>query len=209
MLSLSSAAIVEKNKLASDGNWLILLEIVLTDGQEIRVCRNTDDVLWDGETWVAFPFELDDMAEMSAGEVPQLAVRLGNQTKAIQQYLESGNGGVGATVTIRVVHKPKDEDPTGSAEIEMAYVCTGCSATSEWATFTLGTGNPFRKRFPRNRVFKNICRWGFKSVQCGFVETELLPYATCNKTLSACRERQNSKRFGGFPAAGTSALYVD
>jgi lambda family phage minor tail protein L len=231
MLSLSSAAIIEKNKLSTNTNWIILLEIQLTDGQVIRVCRNTENVLWGGEEWVAFPFTIDDISEQSAGEEPQLTVSVGNQTRAIQSYIEDGNGGVGATVTIRVVFQKYYgqntylEDVDGapitdveddyiylihtaepSVELEYEYVCTGCTATSEWVTFTLGaSNNNFRRAFPRHKAYKNICRWKFKSPQCGYTGTE---FDTCPKTLAACRERGNSTRYGGFPSIGTGALYV-
>ncbi len=199
MLSLSSAAIIEKNKLSTNTNWIILLEIALTTGETIRVCRNNDDITWDDETWIAFPFQMDDLSEQSANEVPQISIMVGNQTKAMQTYIENADGGIGAEVTIRVIYKYKDEDPTDDAEIEMSFTCTGCTATSEWVTFTLGTGNPFRKRYPKHRVFKNICRWKFKSDQCGYTGTS---YTTCNKTLSDCRARKKLISFRWLSFSG-------
>ena len=47
MLTLSSAAIMEKNSLSSDGVWAVLAKIVLPDGvTTLRLCRNTDDIGW-------------------------------------------------------------------------------------------------------------------------------------------------------------------
>ncbi len=56
-LSLSSIAIEEKNKLATDSVFLICLEITIPGVAEpVRVVRNNEDLTWQGETWVAFPF---------------------------------------------------------------------------------------------------------------------------------------------------------
>ena len=51
-LSLSSAAILEKNKLESSGSWLILMKIVFPDSSAttIKVVRNTEDVVWPTST---------------------------------------------------------------------------------------------------------------------------------------------------------------
>jgi phage-related protein len=47
MLTLSSAAIMEKNSLSSDGVWAVLAKIILPDGvTTLRLCRNTEDVGW-------------------------------------------------------------------------------------------------------------------------------------------------------------------
>lgn len=230
MLSLSTAAILEKNKIASKTSWIILIEILLSSGETLRFCRNTENITWRTYEWLAFPFEIDDMKEVSTSETPQLILSVGNQTKAIQAYVENAGGGVGSTVKIYVIYTKGPqylEDVTGEfitnidgvkfeleykgddPVLELEYVCTGCAATANWVSFTLGVSNKFRQIFPKHKAYKNICRWKFKTEQCGFVDTDTLQFDTCNKTLSDCRLRQNSKRFGGFPSVGTGALYVD
>lgn len=209
MLSLSTAAILEKNKIASKTSWIILIEILLPSGETLRFCRNTENITWRTYEWLAFPFEIDDMKEVSTSETPQLILSVGNQTKAIQAYVENAGGGVGSTVKIYVIYTKGPQYQEYDPVLELEYVCTGCAATANWVSFTLGVSNKFRQIFPKHKAYKNICRWKFKSEQCGFVDTDTLQFDTCNKTLSDCRLRQNSKRFGGFPSVGTGALYVD
>ena len=62
MLSLSAAAIAEKHELGNASPFLVLLEIQL-DVDTIRVVQNTENITWDGETWVAFPFKLSGLDE--------------------------------------------------------------------------------------------------------------------------------------------------
>lgn len=203
MLTLSSAAIVEKNKLASSGAWLVLLEINLPGGSNIlRVVNNTENVTWAGEEWVAFPFEIDDMTEDRAGEVPQINLRVSNITKAIQIYLEQNEGGVRSEVILRVVHS--DHLDLATAEAEFVFECLACSADASWITFTLGTANPFRRRFPRRRLLSEFCNWTFKGAECGYTGAT----TTCNKTLTTCRALNNTARFGGFPGVGRRGFYA-
>ncbi len=59
MRVLPQNLIIEKNRLASAGSWIILIEITLTDGDStvLRIARNTEDVT--AEDWA---FQLIDRA---------------------------------------------------------------------------------------------------------------------------------------------------
>jgi lambda family phage minor tail protein L len=206
MLTLSTAAILEKNKLANTGAWLVLLQITLPDDTVLRVCSNTEDVTWPssgGDLYVAFPFELDEIGENSKGERPQVEVRVGNVTRQIQLYMEQASGGVGSTVVLRVVHSAHLD--LTDAEVELTFTCINAWADSQWAHFVLGASAPWEKRWPRNRILKTFCRYRhFKGDRCGYTGTE----TTCDRTLTQCREYGNSERFGGCPGAGRRSVYA-
>lgn len=207
--SLSLAAYLAKNALASDGVWLVLAEITLPDATVLKVCRNTVNVFWPATTpadpdneYAAFPFDLEEINDQSKSEVPRLALLVGNETRAIQGYLDAGGGGVGATVIIRVVHSQNlaETDP----EFEAKFRCLDCHADSKMVTFYIGAASPWAIRFPRNRLLKDFCRWRFKSTECGYSGAE----TTCDKTLTQCRLRSNSIRYGGFPGVGQGGVYA-
>lgn len=201
MLTLSDAAVLEKNKVSSTGAWLILLEFDF-DGDTVRLCSNTEDVTWDSETWTAFPFKLDAVQENNEGEIPNVVIYVGNQSRAIQGYVEDANGGVDTTVTLRVVHSEhlEEVDP----EIEEEFTVLSCKCTEEWAAFTLGGGYPTRRRFPARRYMTNFCPFEFKGVECGYSGGD----STCDHTLTDCRTKGNSDRFGGFPSIPMGGFYV-
>ena len=93
MLTLSAAAKLLKNTLHSDGAWLLLLEIQVAGLNDIiRVCRNTNDITWNGYTWIAFPFELGDISEDSKGTLPSVELKVSNVTRTLQYYIEQANG---------------------------------------------------------------------------------------------------------------------
>lgn len=207
MLSLSTTAIEEKNKLATDSVWLVALEITIPGLSEpVRVVRNNENVTWRTETWVAFPFELQEVSESAVGEVPRVDVRISNVSRAIEAYLQDydvytkNNGFAPITVSIFVLNSKNlaDSDP----EVEHFFELKQPKTDARWATFTLGAANPFTRRFPQQRILKNFCRFVFKSSLCGYEGSA----GTCDKSLVRCRQLGNSDRFGGFPGAGRAGL---
>lgn len=208
MLDLSAAAILEKNKLASAGAWLILLKIVLSDSTVIRICKNNVNITWDSQTWIAFPFDLDDKTE-EAGEHSILNINIGNASRVMNTYMEQYSGMVGSSVTLYIVHSDNLSNTT--PEVEEEFEITSSSADSVWATFVLSAPSLLRVNFPQRRYIKNWCGWVFNypagtSVRCGY--SGATPYTTCNKTLSDCRKRGNSRRFGGFPGIPSGGVYT-
>ena len=196
MLKLNPAAIIEKNRLSSDGVWLILLELNIADLTEpIRVVRNNEDIFWNGVPWVAFPFELGEMNEDSKGELPNLTLKISNITGALQQYIEMSNGGVDSSAIIRVVHsKHLDLD---IPEIEETFAVESLTVDVNWITVNLGPDFTTQLRVPADRYMKDFCPFKFKGYECGYNGLD----ESCDKTIDDCRKnKKNSVRFGGEPA---------
>jgi len=89
MRTISSYGIVEKNKLTSNTVWLLMLQITIPGvAIPIRITSNNESVTWREESWIAFPFELDDISEESKGEVPQVTLRVSNVSRVMESYLQ-------------------------------------------------------------------------------------------------------------------------
>jgi phage-related protein len=87
--NISSFALLEKNKLTSSTVWLVMLEITIPGvAIPIRITSNNESVTWREESWIAFPFELDDISEESKGEVPQVTLRVSNVSRVMESYLQ-------------------------------------------------------------------------------------------------------------------------
>lgn len=202
MIALSSIATQEKNKLSTDSAFLVLLDIILKE-DVVRICYNTDDITWNGNLYQAFPFEIGDVGEESDGSDPNVQLKISNVGRALQYAVEESNGATGYAVVLRVVNS-KNLD---SSETELAeyFVIQKTSVTEEYITFTLGTEYSSRTRRPLNRYMKNNCPFKYKGLRCGY-NGEM---KTCNHTLSACREHNNSKRFGGFVGVDQKGVYAN
>lgn len=206
MLSLSAVAKAEKNNLNSDGVFVILMELNLPmkDVDPIRVCRNTEDIEWNGHTWQAFPFELGKVSEDKSGSIPSFEIRIDNTSQALTYYVEASNGANNGEVVFYIVNTKALTVTT--AEVEEHYRITKLTVTEQWVTATVGTSyNPHSRR-PEGKYVKNSCRYKeFAGPECGYKGTV---YTSCNRTLSDCRARGCSKRFGGFPGVDQGGIYV-
>jgi len=207
-LSLFSAAIIEKNKTMSDGAWLILLEIYFSGlAQPLRIVRNNDIITWNGNTWTPFPFELEDVSEDAAGEVPNVAVKVSNVTQEIQGFIESSGGGVACTINLYVVHS-KHLDVTTPAVMEV-FTITDVKCDPVWVTFNLGPDYPVYARRPERRFLSDYCQYmNYGGIECGVTAATVAAFPGCRRTLADCRTRSNSARFGGEPAIPNLGIYV-
>ena len=207
MLDLSAAAILEKNKLASDGAWLVLLKIVAKQNptEPIYLVRNRDKITWNGAEWIPFPFDMDDINDDGQGEIQSLTVKVSNVTRVIQGYIEELSGGVDATVTVLVVNSNHLDVTAPSVEEEFSV--TGTSCDDQWVYFSLGPAYPVSSRRPERRYLKNFCQFEYCGIECGLPESIKAQAPTCDKTLISCKNRGNSHRYNGEPSI-QGGIYV-
>jgi phage-related protein len=195
MLVISSAAIAEKNKVAQTGVWLILLEIQLP-GETIYLAANNENISWNGQTWIAFDFEVDVIGEAGKGEIPSVAVKVCNITGEIMQRVEANNGVNKTPVILRVINT----EVTGTTpELALSYKVKDSSDDEKWLTFRLSGGNCLTRRTPERRYLPDFCQVNYGSIRCGVTAATMASFPTCDGTRANCEERGNIKRFGGFP----------
>ncbi len=171
------------------------------------IISNVNVVATTSNTWTAFPFDLDEVGENTKGEIPRFEIRVGNASRVMQTYMESeGNeGGVGSAIQLNVVNTDFLFEP--DAEVELNFEVTRSSCDDMWAHFTVGAPNPYNSRYPRSRILKNFCRYdvfGPLGARCQYAGAE----TECDRTITRCRELNNSQHFGGAPGAGRRGIYV-
>ena len=169
----------------------------------IYITNNNEDVIWDSITWQTFGFKLDDITENSDGSIPEIKINVNNSSRVLESYIIDYNLWLkqnyheNIKVTIYLV---SSADLTNTTPIASYKFDVGkFSSDQDWVTFTLTFENFYIKRFPKNRILRNSCRWRFGSLQCGYTPTL---GQTCDKTLTTCRSYNNSGRYGAFPSVG-------
>lgn len=208
MKTIPAELVMAKNLLNSPSPWLILVELTLVDPQDpgttamYRVVRNPADVVYGGNTYSAFPFEIEPTTSGSRGEIPVVKLRICNVGRAIQADLERFNGGMGSTVKLTVVNAANLA--VSHADLEATFDVIGASSDSKWAEFTLGAPNPLRQRFPLDRFIPTHCNWPYKGCECAYAGE--LP--TCNRTYEDCVAHANAANFGGFMGLRAGGLRV-
>lgn len=201
---IPAAAIASANEINSDTAWLVLLEVIFDSAEDdrIRVCRNTENIIWGGKTWVAFPFEISETKVDDKGTLSNLTLDVDNSSRDLEYHLNKYAGGSGCQIVLRVVRSDDLSCPT--PDLEEYFSVKATTVTESKVSFTLGNAYPAKARRPYRRYMKNNCPFKYKGVMCGASSS----HASCNHTLKDCRARGNSTRFGGFPGIPQGGLYV-
>lgn len=205
-LNLPLALRLEANKLTSTAPWLLLLQVTLPDTSVLRFVRNTDDIAFDGHVWTAYPFVLGTQGQSGDGKVQSVTLRVGNASRALTNSLETYGGLVGSAVELLVVHDNHLTEDYTALTLNYAITATTLPPDETWVEFTLGAESPMRRRFPIFGAIPYHCNWvaHFKGAECAYVGAD----ATCTGTLTACRLKNNSARFGGRPGLTGAPRFV-
>jgi phage-related protein len=188
MIIWETAAILEKNKLATDKPFLVLLQLthkLLPD--TIRLARNNEDVVWNGHTWNRFPIKYTSVTN-DGKTLPTCKLSISACGGVIKNYIKQYGGLADAAVTMYLVHAGMlDRTPP---LMTLDFTNRHTTYDEQWVTFELGCSPEIYNRFPPDKYMRNYCPYKFKSIQCGYDGNE----SCCNNTLKECRIKQ---RFGG------------
>lgn len=168
MLPISSNAIIEKNKVTSDGTWLLLLEITYEDETPVYVCLNNTSVTWNSNTYLPAIFNLSGITETKDAEVPSIPLTIFDLNRTFTPIIEDNDGGIGAEVVIRVVHSAYLDNTTPEFE-ETTEIIDCVIDDSARIQFKLGAENLQDRRCPQQRYLKNNCRFIFKRAELEFI----------------------------------------
>ena len=193
MLELSKIATLEKNKLSTDAPFLVLIDIDDKNvGEHIRVVRNTEDITWNGQTWTAYPIEIENYTE-DGKTLPALNLKISSGKGLITTYIQKYDGFVDAKVSIYVVNAKLLDVAT--PELELDFLINETSYDEQWISFTLGASSEIADRFPSCRYLTDYCPFVCGDILCGYNGTE-----KCKNNLASCLI---PKRFGGEPGIQT------
>ncbi len=200
-MSLDLSYVLEKNKTCA-GRWPELLEINIPGLETIRLVNDFKNLIWNGHTWQAFPFRLEEITE-DGKSLPQLNLTVSNVDRLISTYLEGSRGATGARVTFYVVHA-QHLDLVAPA-VQVSFSVQQTLADEQWVTFVLGPGTATQRRIPERVYLKDFCPYKDGDVECGRVVTGGVH---CNHTGDSCKSLGNYARFGGEPGLLGGGMYA-
>ncbi|OZI61549.1 DUF1833 family protein [Bordetella genomosp. 11] len=94
---------------SADENLLACLEITHSAlAVPIRVVRDTDDLVAQGNTFMACPFDIT-LPDDIEGQIPQATIQVDNVGREITEWLEVSGGGQGAKCRIILLYRSEPD----------------------------------------------------------------------------------------------------
>lgn len=188
MLVFPLAAIMEKNKLANDSPFLILIKLEKDEFESpIYLVRNNENITWDGNEYIAFPMQIGNVT-FDGKTLPTVDISLSNVGGILQRYIQQYRGFTDAKMTLYCVHASMIDNTTPLIKLEFSVTST--SYNEQWIILHLGCSSESFNYFPQCTYLAHYCPFRFKDIRCGYNGTE----SACNNTLETCRIKS---RFGG------------
>ena len=176
-----------------------LLRIELPTG-DVKILENDTlgTFVYNSETYIGAPFELESIKQNDATEVVSVGVTLSNVNQAFSGIIgTSGDVITGAEVKVYLVFLNTITNAiiAGLDRELLVGKCNGVSLDLQDAKFNIEIDlGGYDKACPR-MTYGVACQWTrFKDARCGYTGSE----TTCDRTLTRCKELGNVERYGGF-----------
>lgn len=188
----------------------------------------TQNLVWQGNTYTAWPSEATGFDYSSNGQLPRPKLSLANTMGAITALILEHDDIVGAKITrkrtllkyLDAINFPggvnADEDDTAEFPDEIFFVDRKETENKLVVVFELTSSfDVTGVKLPRRQIIQNICPFRYRGSECGYTGEDYFKVddtATansaedvCGKRLTSCKLRfgaNNELPFGGFPGAG-------
>lgn len=193
----SVATAIEKDKIASDIAFILLLEIDVVDlegnpVETIRLAKNSEDLTYRGHTYAASNFTAKVTLDKDTD--PRFDVSADDPTGVIRDKMTLYGGGIGCVVRFMVVNSGNLTQPP---EVFEVFKVIQASHAGYQVSFTMGVDNPLSSRFPNRLQYKSQCTYQYKGTRCKYAG----PLANCDYTYfgaNGCKAHDNEENYGGF-----------
>jgi lambda family phage minor tail protein L len=193
---------------------------------------NSGDIIWNGQTYLAFPIEATEFEYTGTGSLPRPKLRISNIYGTITAIiLTLPNGLEGAKVTrIRTLARYIDgvnfpggtnplgtPDPTAEFPREIYYIDRKASENRDLIEFELAAAfDLVGVRAPKRQCVSNVCQWTYRGAECGYagnayfnfndVPVAAIGQDVCGKRLRSCELRFAQQRFNGTVTVGSNII---
>jgi len=166
--SMPSDVTALKNQLSQPGAWVMLITLELPNsGSVLRFCNNSENVVYDGDTYTAFSFYVNEFSCNTDGEIPEFTITISNIGYVLQDYMRTYDGLIESVIKFLYVNTSEIAEDFDDDMIGMTVV--GCEILWPHVQLTLGIPSKLRRRVPEDRLNPHSCRHAFRTSRCGYV----------------------------------------
>lgn len=186
----------------------------------------TNDIVWQGHTYVPIPVEAEGFAAGTTGSLPRPKIRLANIDGAFSATVATYNDLIGFKVTrkrtflkyLDAVNFPGEVNVSADSNQhypdDVWFIDQKVSENRYVIEWELASAfDVIGVMLPSRQVNQNSCPWAYRGSECGYTGTayfdsldvaSTLPNDVCGKRLKSCENRFGANAvlpFGGFPGA--------
>lgn len=206
MIVLPASILLELHKLTTNSTNLMLLEI---PEHSLQYVHNTENIVWDGKTWLKGWFQFGDIDDMTTDRVPELTIQTSNIGGAMEREILAHDNFEDSTCILRIVNSSCLSETTPIFQV--AFQIMKPIVSRQIAALRLSAENPLLLSYPSWHYHASLCQYtgptgsafGFKGAYCHYAGLD----AACDRTLIDCLSKSNVKYFGA--QLGLSDDYVD
>jgi len=189
------------------GAWIWLVEITIPGYATLYYAKNTEDVIYAGQTYTANNF-IPGLASLTGdGSVPRIGLVVAQDgTYVLEDEINATEGGGGGTV--KIIRTYENFFDIRVAELEQEVnILVGDSDAND-IVFQLGSPNPLLKKIPLRRNSSKKCPYStpslFKGPECQYAGED----ATCGGFYEDCHDKGNAGNFGAEIGLDPNAMKV-
>lgn len=186
------------------------------------------DVVWQGNTYSAFPVEANGFNATTNGSLPRPTLRVANITGLMTALTQSFDDLIGVKVTRRRTFVKyldavnftggvnPNADPAAEFPDDIYFIDRKSSENRMFIEFELASSLDLNGvKLPRRQVIQNICPWIYRSAECSYAGGAVadindepvgdLSLDVCGKRLTSCGLRFGDYAtlpFGAFIGSG-------
>jgi lambda family phage minor tail protein L len=190
--------------------------------------EGTRNIIWAGQTYTAFPVQVEGFEYTGSGQLPQPKLKIANVSGSITTILNAirlinpGNDLIGAKLTrirtfarfVDAVNFPGGVNPWGTPDStaewprEIYFIIQKTVETRDLCEFTLGSAFDLQgARAPKRQCLSNLCSWVYRSSECGYTGGRYYTSSnvlTTNPSLDDCSKSIDGcrVRFGETQTVG-------
>ena len=185
---------------------LIYLYEILYDPEGNNYLRYTSygkAIVFKGHEFIPYVIHHDNLSEDLSGKAVKTNIEIGNMNREIQALVDTYDL---EDKEVRIYMVAEEDISNPDAYLMDVFRVTDYLADVTKMTLRCSTpSDALDRRIPRRYFFRGYCRFRFKGVDCQYAGS----VGDCEKNLQKCRQLNNSKHFGAFPATPNKQIWIN
>jgi len=168
--SIPPAMLADMIQPNTSGTWMWLCQFVVPTQTSRYLARNTEPVVYAGQSYNASNFKVGRQPFCGDGSIPRVMLQVSNVNQQMERIINATQGALGGQVKLIRVNSRFLTNPITALEYD--YQVLASQSDRQWATFQLGIPNPFTQPALLRHYSCSMCPYAtpslYRGPECGY-----------------------------------------